>query len=288
MTTELAQQPKSGYLKFKADTTRMAKTTLAEWVGPEQAGEAVGRIATALSSAAASARRPQDFYDCTPASVASCIAMAALVGIMPGSGSAALAYVVPQRPRQGEPPQLQYSLSHRGLNALARRCGQTMVATPVGMKDTVETGPDGTVQVIARDIDHPPTTFDDLRGVLVVVKELSSGVVVCREWVPKVLIEQRRGMSRSFTGKYPEYSPWATWPVEMAIKTAMHYAIARGWCVIDDTSATRALSADVEADLRLPSHQPARIEHDDVATIDDAPFVDAEYSESDSEQEPTE
>jgi hypothetical protein len=33
------------------------------------------------------------------------------------------------------------------------------------------------------------------------------------------------------------------------MKTAMHYAIARGWCVIDDTDAQRALSADVESDI---------------------------------------
>lgn len=33
------------------------------------------------------------------------------------------------------------------------------------------------------------------------------------------------------------------------MKTAMHYAIGRGWCIIDDTEAARALNADVEAEL---------------------------------------
>jgi hypothetical protein len=33
------------------------------------------------------------------------------------------------------------------------------------------------------------------------------------------------------------------------MKTAMHYAISRGWCVIDDTEAVRALSADVADDV---------------------------------------
>ena len=33
------------------------------------------------------------------------------------------------------------------------------------------------------------------------------------------------------------------------MKTAMHYAIGRGWCVIDDTEAVRALQADVQSDI---------------------------------------
>src|SRR3990167_6862887 len=64
--------------------------------------------------------------------------------------------------------------------------------------------------------------------------------------MPKSLIEKRRAMSRSWNGNGQKYSPWHNWPVEMAIKTAMHYAIGRGWCVIDDTDAARALNADAE------------------------------------------
>src|SRR5690606_28998595 len=51
--------------------------------------------------------------------------------------------------------------------------------------------------------------------------------------------------------------PWHKWYVEMAMKTAMHYAIARGWCVIDDTNSQRALTMDVESDLALPPPQGA-------------------------------
>lgn len=245
--------------KFRRDATQVAAALLAEWVGPDRAHEATGRISAALAASAASARNPKDFYDCTIQSIATCVAISALTGIMPGVGSTALAYVVPQRARKGEAPQLQYSLSHRGLNALSRRCGQTMVAVPIGVNDVIHATEDGDVAIESRDIDNPPLTFEDLRGVVVIVKEISSGVVLCRGWVPKTLIEQRRKMSRSFTGSNPQYSPWSTWPIEMAMKAAMHYAVSRGWCVIDDTSATRALNADVEGDARPLPSAPAPI-----------------------------
>lgn len=258
MTTAVAERPKPTTMakanpsaEFRRNAGVIARALLSEWVGDDRAHEATGRISAALAASAASARDPSDFYACTPQSIGTCIAISALTGIMPGVGPTALAYVLPQRPRANEAPQLQYSLSHRGLNALARRCGQTMVAIPVGKSDTIQSSADGEVEVLARDIDNPPTRFDDLRGVVVIVKEISNGVVLCRGWVPRKLIEQRRAMSRSFTGRNPQYSPWSTWPIEMAMKTAMHYAISRGWCVIDDTSATRALNADVETEVRL-------------------------------------
>lgn len=232
--------------EFRLRNTQIATSLLKDWVGEEKAQEAAGRVAAALSASAASARDPSDFYACTPQSIGTSIAIAALTDIMPGVGATALAYVVPQRARRGEAPQLQYMLSHRGLNALARRCGQTMIAIPIGTHDQLQSDSDGDVRIVQRDIDNPPVKLADLRGVMVIVKELQSGAVLFRGWVPRVLIEQRRQMSRSANS---EFSPWHNWPVEMAMKTAMHYAISRGWCVIDDTSAAKALSVEAAADL---------------------------------------
>ena len=277
MSTELAERntpvakppERSPAAKFRDVATNIAGSLLREWVGPERASEAIGRISAALSASAASARDPSDFYACTPASIATCVAISALTGLMPGTGSSALAYVVPQRPRANEAPQLQYSLSHRGLNALARRCGQTMVAVPIGFDDMIEVSEDGEVRVISRDIDKPPTEWDELRGVVVLVKELATGNVIVRGWVPRILIEKRRTMSRSWSGKGREYSPWTKWPVEQAIKTAMHYAIGRGWCVIDDTAASRALSADMAGDVELiPNGQQTRLTNGRAASSD--------------------
>ena len=232
--------------EYRTQSTKIAHSLLADWVGEERAREAAGRIAVAVSASAAAARNPKDFYDCTPQSIATCIAVSALTGIMPSTGAAALAYLIPQPARSGEPPMLQYMLSHRGLNALARRCGQTMIAVPISHSDEIKVDEFGQFQVVSRDIDNPPTTEEELRGVVVIVKQLETGLVTATGWVPKKLIDQRKAVSRSASSKY---SPWAGWYVEMAMKTAMHYAVSRGWCVIDDTEAVRALQTDQAGDL---------------------------------------
>ncbi|GIW81470.1 MAG: hypothetical protein KatS3mg105_3277 [Gemmatales bacterium] len=166
---------------------------------------------------------------------------------MPGVGSTALAYVFPRRPRKGDPPQLQYELSHRGINALARRCGTTMVAVPIHQNDSVAIDHDGQATILNSDVDNPPTTWDELRGVVVICKDLRTNNVIHRGWVPKKLIEQRR--KHSLADK-SDFSPWQNWPVEMAIKTAMHYAVSRGWCVIDDTEAAQALALEYQSNHR--------------------------------------
>lgn len=242
--------------QFRKNATVFAKSLLVEWVGEEKANEAAGRISAALSASAAAAKNPSDFYDCTLDSIGRCIAIAALTEIMPSTGSTALAYLIPRRARKGERPQLQYQLSHRGLNALARRTGQTMIAVPISHRDELEFTEDGDPIVKNRDIDNPPTTEEDLRGVLVLVRELNTGQVVCRGWVPVSLINTRRATSDSY--RYAEKNdwaknsdPWHVWYVEMAIKTAMHYAISRGWCVVDDTASVRAISQDQSQDLAV-------------------------------------
>ena len=232
--------------QFRDQTTKIAHSLFADWVGEERAREGTGRIAVAVSASAAAARDPKDFYACTPQSIATCIAVAALTGIMPSTGASALAYLIPQPARSGEPPMLQYMLSHRGLNALARRCGQTMIAVPISHSDEIKVDEFGQFQVVSRDIDNPPTTENELRGVVVIVKQLETGLATATGWVPKKLIDQRKAVSRSASSKY---SPWSGWYVEMAMKTAMHYAVSRGWCVIDDTEAVRALATDQAADV---------------------------------------
>ena len=237
---------------FRQLTTRIATSLLTDWVGEDRAGEAVGRVASALSSSAAASKKPEEFYSCTPQSVAQVVATAALIGIMPGTGPTALAYAIPRRPRKGEAPQLQYSLSHRGLNALARRCGQHMTAIPVGHNDKIDVGLSGECTIASQDVDDPPTTWDELRGVVVVVRDIATGSVLCAQWVPKKIIEARREMSDAWQfdkKKKTKYSPWSNWPVPQAMKTAMKYVVSRGSCVIDDTESVRALANDRDGDV---------------------------------------
>jgi recombinational DNA repair protein RecT len=249
--------------QFLARTRAAATKLLETWVGAERSAEAVGRVSAAFQAAVLSARDPSDFYACTPESVSQCVAISAITGLMPGTGPAALAYVVPRRPRKGAAPNLQYMLSHRGIAALARRAGNSIVAIPISLRDKIEIE-NGEVLIRSQDIDYPPMSHDDLRGVVVIVRDVS-GSVLFRGWVPKALIEQRRQLSDSW--RYAaDSSPWGKWPVEMAMKTALHYAVARGWVVIDDTEAQRALSIDQASDVSVAEpEQPARKLADKIA-----------------------
>ena len=92
------------------------------------------------------------------------------------------------------------------------------------------------------------------------VRSAESGAVLTCQFVSRSIISIRRDSSDSY--KFAEKNewakesdPWHKWPIEMAMKTAMHYAVSRGWCVIDDTLALRALEVDAESDLA--SAQPA-------------------------------
>ena len=225
-------------------------------VGEERAKEATGRVAAALAASKANAKDPTDFDNCTVQSIGQVVAISALTGIYPGTGAAALAYAIPRRPRKGEDPQLTYQLSHRGLNALANRAGSHMVAVPISYTDVIEATETGDVVIKSMDLDNPPTTEAELRGVIVQVKRFDTGMLVCSGWVPKKLINERRDGSDSY--RYAEKpgndwaknsSPWHAWYTPQAMKTAMHYAIGRAWCVIDDTEAQRALAADVASDI---------------------------------------
>lgn len=81
-------------------------------------------------------------------------------------------------------------------------------------------------------------------------------------------ISQRQKMSKSFSGKYPQYSPWTIWPDEMWAKSALHdlakvaplgEAFERA-VQIDQMDEAGAMT---ESDLRALSHNsaPRTIEH---------------------------
>lgn len=247
-----AKQPRN----FRERCYAISYPMLMSLVGEERAKEATGRVSAALATVREAAKDPTSFDKCTVESIGQVIAISALTGIYPGTGAAALAYAIPRSPRKGEDPQLTYQLSHRGLNALANRAGSQMVPIPISFSDEIETTESGDVVIKKMDLDNPPTTEAELRGVIVHVKRLDTGACICSAWVPKKLIDQRRDTSDSF--RYAEKpgnewakasSPWHAWPVPQAMKTAMHYVISRGLCVIDDTEAQRALAADVQSDI---------------------------------------
>ena len=244
----------SSAVQFRMQAMQIANTMMSDWLGTDRAKEAAGRLSVALSAARASSKNPADFDSCTPESVGRVIALCSLTNIMPGTGAGALAYVIPRK--VGNVQQLNYQLSHRGINALANRAGMHMIAIPVGFDDEIRVDPDGSCVIVSQDFDNPPTSIEDLRGVVLVVKSLTTGQVIHSGFVARKLILDRRETSDGW--KYAEKpgkeyaketDPWHRWPVEQAQKTATHYAVGRGWCVIDDTESSLAIAADVKSDV---------------------------------------
>ena len=244
--------------QFRAMAVAAARSLLTDWVGEDRAKEAVGRVSTALAASAASAKNPKDFYDCTPASIATVVAISALTGVMPSTGAVALAYAIPRRPRKGEAPQLTYQLSHRGIAALAERSGSKIITIPISYSDDVTVSVTGEAVVNSIDIDSPPMCEEELRGVIVIVKDRATGVTLFPGFVPKRIINARRELSMDYRYSKGD-SIWGKWYVEQAMKTASHSAAGRGWVVIDDSDAQRALTADVDGDRLAEPPRPTTI-----------------------------
>lgn len=227
---------------FGGRVAKLAQSYLSEIATGDQARHAAGRLALALRHAAAVNER---IYECDPASVAEAVAMSALTGLMPG-GPVPDVHLIPRRIRGVQ--RLQWQISFRGLRRLVERAGYRLTAVPVGVADkfVLRRGLDRVLEH-EPDIDNPPTTWDELRGVYVVAHDGQERLIDF-EWMPKKLIETRRARSDAWQrGQSGGSSPWASWPVEMAIKTAILYAVRRGLVGLDDVGKV-AMQADGEQD----------------------------------------
>ena len=222
---------------FGVRVSRIAKQQCERLLGTERGQQAAQRITMAVLGAMQSARNPRSFYETTDLSLANCIALSAQTGLLPG-GPMPSVYLVPQAPRKGEPPELQWRITHRGISVLAYRSGFAIRAVPVESEDFLRVSL-GEVIEHTGSADRWPETFEDLQGVAVVVRDLARGVDVIRAWVPRVVIERRRQVAR-------DDSVWAIWSIEMAMKTAIKYVMARGSIPIDSPELTAALEADAD------------------------------------------
>lgn len=213
----------------------MAKRELERILGSEQGAKAAAQVALAFR---ATATANPTVYDCHPGSVASCVAMSALTNLMPGGPNPDV-YLVPRRTKGVQ--QLNWMITHRGLAKLAVRAGYQVRARAVyrGEEFTFEEGDTLVVRHVP-DLDGAHS-YDDLRGVLVQVYRLSDNVRIAADFVNKATIERRKAQSDSAKSGS---GPWASWPVEMALKTAIKYLFARGGVPMDDTATREALAAD--------------------------------------------
>lgn len=243
--------------RFAQRVDAMAKRQCARLLGTERGQQAAQRITMAILGAMQTARSPQAFHDATDLSLADCIALSAQTGLLPGGPNPSV-YLVPQAARRGEPPALQWRITHRGLCVLAYRAGFALRAVPVHVDDHLTVS-------LGEVLDHTaaaeswPESLAELRGVAVIVRDLARGQDVIRAWVPAVVIDRRRRTSR-------DGSVWEAWPIEMAQKTAIKYAFARGSVPIDSPELSEALAGDSRADIidtqaesAAPTARPSRI-----------------------------
>lgn len=210
--------------------TQMASHMLTDLVGEERATEATARVAMAFAAAHRAARNPQDIERCSPESIGAAVAMSALTGLMPGGAMPSVWLV----PRGG---QLQWMISHRGLLTLCRRAGYQLTAVPVGRDDVVRLE-FGEVVEHEQVPGAEPQSLDDLVGVIVSCRRLADGSVLGRYWMPAADVRKRASKGGPV---------WKQWPIEMATKTAIKWACARGYVPIESIELDRALAADNRA-----------------------------------------
>jgi recombinational DNA repair protein RecT len=196
--------------QFAATVEHLAADFLSRIADPEQVVKATGRLALAVR--AAGVANPK-VYECSPASVAQAVAMSALTGLMPG-GPKPEVYLIP---RSGK---LEWQISARGLQALAGMHGwQRIVAHPVHVSDHYVVVK-GTEERLEHIPGQWPASLEDCKGFWV------EGVPTTG---PRVLVDVPLGIIDARRKKAQSDSVWRSWPIEMAQKTAVVWAISRGY-----------------------------------------------------------
>lgn len=230
----------------KADVEALVSDIL----GGEKAREAAGRISLALM---ALAKRTPTIMDCTPTSVAEAVAMSVVTGLIPG-GAMPTCYVLPRKSREGG-MELNWQLGFRGMLQLCQRAGFAVAAYPVYPGRVPEFDAHGRLVVPTKRLPPVERTVSNLIGVVVKVRRIADGSEFADVFVEADLIEARRNASDAYqrgvkpgAPDWARKSPWFQWEEEMALKTAIRYAISRGAVPVDDV-AQRALEADGRRDI---------------------------------------
>lgn len=222
-------------MQWKVAVQDIARRSVLQILSGEKAKVASGRIMLALS--AAQSLNPA-IMDCTPDSVARCVAMAAMTGIMPG-GFAPKAYLVPKSPGQGKPKELNYWVSHRGILDFARRAGWTVTTSLVSIHDEFSIDDDvihhkpNPDKVPHIDFSAKPQPINELRGIIVRAFPIDNPLAKVSRWVNLQQLDERRAKSDT---KDSKWSPWNVWPLEMYEKTALKYCASRGLFDLDDAA----------------------------------------------------
>jgi phage RecT family recombinase len=210
-------------------------------VDRQQVARSVDRVMVSFRQQ--SAANPT-LLECTPASVARAIALSALTGLLPG-GPLPDVYLLPQKVAGQQ--TLDWRISWRGYVTLCARAGYRLRAVHVFDGDEFDY-----CEGLVPDLTHRPAqdaeqSWDTMRAVYVVAHPVQAGPPVFMV-VPRRIIEARRAVSQS-----RDNGPWRQWPLEMALKAAIRYAVQRGLVPLDDVAAyAHGEDADV---IEAPTEQ---------------------------------
>ncbi len=226
-------------LRWKAAISDDVRRAVSSILTGDRAKDVAGRVLIALEQARTTT---PTITQCTPDSVKRALALMILTDTRPG-GAAPKLYLIPKRNKDSL--ELQAWFTHRALIDFANRAGWMVSTALVSTNDSLIVE-NGEVQHSVTDPDNPPTKYEDLRGVVVYAWPKGDKSSKVSRYVPKATIDARRAVSDSAK---KGFSPWNTWPIEMAEKTAIKYAVGRGLFPIDD-------AADYAGDVGEPTAGP--------------------------------
>ena len=234
MTTEIEtrrHQPPA--VAFRRTVETVAQQHYADRASTPEGQKIVSRFALSFAAAARASRSPDQFYGCDPASIAAAVALSLDTGLLPGGAMPAVWLI----PKGGA---LQWMPSHRGLIMLGQQAGYQLRTVAVGMDDELAIE-DGEVKRLVQDPDSCPDSLDTLRGIVVYATRLNDGSRFGSWWLNGAAIRKRANTQ----GAGPV---WRSWPIEMAMKTAIKWVFARGFVPVESVELDAALSADNAAE----------------------------------------
>lgn len=254
--------------QFRDDVARLATEFLTSIVPPERVAEATGRLALAVRQAGVANPR---IYECTRQSIAQAVAMSALTNLQPG-GIKPDVYLIPRMNKRENQLELQWQVSARGHQKVAARAGWVRMIAQVVHRDDeyrVTLGSDDRIEHVP--CGKYPASLDEVKAVYVVGQH-RDGYKVCVD-VPMGAILARKKKSQ-------KDDVWREWPLEMAQKTAVMYAINRGnfGALENDSDLALIQNHDSGAyEIKQPE-RPALTSHtvDTASVLDSLPALPAE------------
>lgn len=212
---------------------------------------------------------------CTPASIVKSALMIAELGL-PLAKGLGQAYIV--KYKQDAEAQIGY----KGWLALAERNGKSVKAKPIFKCDEFELIDNGFDETVVFKPNHderkeyqPQWVKDNLKGVLVAVKDINTGVI-SNAFVSIGKLNQIAGVSPSV--KKGGYSPYTDWGLEMFQGKAIKYILSK---TAMNEDLGRAVEIDNQMDIKaIEDHRDKKDDIDLNAMFEEAEIV--EVSENDT------